>query len=562
MTAQIAPTQQQDEPAAGATTAVNVMTVVDAMSENDVSPNQMYNNNNDMTTSFTNGGPGLVNIVNTPIVTQQTYEGQAAHISHLQQQHQSQPSPQPPLNMIRTTPYPMMHHHSAPQAQSQMASPHPSAKAPLSTSTPWTLGSADGTYAMRLALYQQQQEQHGRTSALLQQQQQQQHQQPLSQQPLPPFSGGAAATAMLSPHNFNPMPAATAIANVPADSSTSHHGVAIAPSGRPDVSALPNPSAMMPVAGAVWTSNSSVHQSVTSGDSATGTTVTGSRGETGGNAIDREGGTTASTSQFSESSSNEGPGAAMMWNNAPSNPVGTFPNHAINPATADGPPPSPSYPHAAVAASHVSGGVGTAPGINSMANPNNNNNYFYNTILLTNATPHTSYQSILVALTNKQSLYQDRLFRQPSASVESVLAASCEVMGFDIAEMWLRTGPKTHQLTNSHLRPTALEDSVRRDLVDVYYGEKSSERTHRLSPALCKRAKEASDVVWVTANNPHGAEALRCSISNVRTAVAIPVCHEASNTNITIIFFSIRRCVPVCERERTNEAAAKGIERA
>ena len=144
-------------------------------------------------------------------------------------------------------------------------------------------------------------------------------------------------------------------------------------------------------------------------------------------------------------------------------------------------------------------------------------------------------------LSAKKSLFQDRLFHQSSASVEAVLAASCEVMGFDIAEMWLRTGPKTHQLTNSHLRPTALEDSVRKDLVDVYYGEKSSERTHRLSPALCKKAKEAGDVVWVTAHSRTGAEALRCSISNVRTAVAVPVCHESSNTNITIIFFSIRR---------------------
>ena len=142
-----------------------------------------------------------------------------------------------------------------------------------------------------------------------------------------------------------------------------------------------------------------------------------------------------------------------------------------------------------------------------------------------------------------QSLYQDRLFRQASASVEAVLAAACEVMGFDIAEMWLRTGPKTHQLTNSHLRPTALEDSVRQEIVDVYYGQKSSERTHRLSPALCKRAKEAGDVIWVTAHNPSGADILRCSISNVRTAVAVPVCHEASHTNITVIFFSIRRYV-------------------
>lgn len=142
---------------------------------------------------------------------------------------------------------------------------------------------------------------------------------------------------------------------------------------------------------------------------------------------------------------------------------------------------------------------------------------------------------------NVQSLFQDRLFHQPSSAVEAVLAASCEALGFDIAEMWLRTGPKTHQLTNSHLRPSALEDSVRNELMDVYYGERSSERTHRLSPALCKRAKEAMDVVWVTAHTSHGAEALKVSISDVRTAVAVPVCHEPSNTNLTVIYFSIRR---------------------
>ena len=155
----------------------------------------------------------------------------------------------------------------------------------------------------------------------------------------------------------------------------------------------------------------------------------------------------------------------------------------------------------------------------------------------------TNNLAALAAVQSGMSLYHDKLFHQVSSSTESVLSSCSDVMGFDIAEMWLRTGPKTHQLINSHLRPTALEDSVRKDLVEVYYGDKSSERTHRLSPALCKRAKDANDVVWVTAHTPHGAEALRCSISNVRTAVAVPVCHEASNTNITIIFFSIRRYV-------------------
>ncbi|KAL7541284.1 hypothetical protein ACHAXR_011179 [Thalassiosira sp. AJA248-18] len=143
----------------------------------------------------------------------------------------------------------------------------------------------------------------------------------------------------------------------------------------------------------------------------------------------------------------------------------------------------------------------------------------------------------------QQTLYQTRLLSTPISAVESLLSSACETLNFDIAEMWLRTGPKTHQLTNSHVRPTALDDSVRKQLVDVYYGERSAERTHRLSPALCKRAKEAGDVVWVTAHTLHGAEALKCSISDVRTAVAVPVCHGGSGVNVTIIYFSIRRAI-------------------
>ena len=186
------------------------------------------------------------------------------------------------------------------------------------------------------------------------------------------------------------------------------------------------------------------------------------------------------------------------------------------------PPPPPDT---------LGGGGGSNHNLNINLNPNDSNNN-----LATN-----NLAMLSSALNPQESLYQEKILHQSSQSVEAVLGAGCDVMGFDIAEVWLRTGPKTHQLTNSHLRPTALEDSLRKQLVDVYYGDKSSERTHRLSPALCKRAKEASDVVWVTAHTPQGAEALRCSISNVRTAVAIPVCHEASNTNMTIIFFSIRR---------------------
>lgn len=140
-----------------------------------------------------------------------------------------------------------------------------------------------------------------------------------------------------------------------------------------------------------------------------------------------------------------------------------------------------------------------------------------------------------------QQQYHIRLLSTHVTAVESLLSSACESLNFDIAEMWLRTGPKTHQLTNSHVRPTALDESVRKQVVDVYYGERSAERTHRLSPALCKRAKEAGDLVWVTAHTVHGAQALKCSISDVRTAVAVPICHGGSGVNVTIIYFSIRR---------------------
>ena len=115
-------------------------------------------------------------------------------------------------------------------------------------------------------------------------------------------------------------------------------------------------------------------------------------------------------------------------------------------------------------------------------------------------TTHTPPHSTPSTLNNGSnpsvaSLYQNRLLSAHQAPlIESLLASTCEALNFHIAEMWLRTGPKTHQLTNSHVRPTALDESVRRQLVDVYYGERSAERTHRLSPALCKRAKEAGDV--------------------------------------------------------------------
>ena len=51
------------------------------------------------------------------------------------------------------------------------------------------------------------------------------------------------------------------------------------------------------------------------------------------------------------------------------------------------------------------------------------------------------------------------------------------------------------------------------------YGDSSaSDRTHRLSPALCKKAKEDNVAVWVTAQTESGAKALKCSLNGVLTA--------------------------------------------
>ena len=77
------------------------------------------------------------------------------------------------------------------------------------------------------------------------------------------------------------------------------------------------------------------------------------------------------------------------------------------------------------------------------------------------------------------------------------------------------------------------------ELNSIYYGNLAAERTHRLSPALCKRAKEASDVVWLTENSATDIESLRTAISAVRTAVAVPL--STPGMNVTVIFFCVRR---------------------
>ena len=61
----------------------------------------------------------------------------------------------------------------------------------------------------------------------------------------------------------------------------------------------------------------------------------------------------------------------------------------------------------------------------------------------------------------------------PHPTASPVLSAACASLNFSIAEIWLRTGPKTHQLINSHLRPHSLNEESMKVLTEVYYGASS-----------------------------------------------------------------------------------------
>ena len=90
----------------------------------------------------------------------------------------------------------------------------------------------------------------------------------------------------------------------------------------------------------------------------------------------------------------------------------------------------------------------------------------------------------------------------------------------------------------SYLNPKGC-DGVMDSLNEVYYGAEAKVRVHRLSPNLCKRAKEENSLVWLTTSNQPSP--LDCAISDIKTAVAIPVSNKSLGMSLTVIFFSIRR---------------------
>ena len=122
-----------------------------------------------------------------------------------------------------------------------------------------------------------------------------------------------------------------------------------------------------------------------------------------------------------------------------------------------------------------------------------------------------------------------------SQGVDNLLFEICKSLNFDIAEMWLHEGDG-YNLTKSYVRPSNLTASKCTELQEVYHGEGSSERVHRLSMSLCKWAKKTGNVLWITEDHtPHLAQALKYSISGVQSAVSVPIYHEG--VHASIIFF-------------------------
>jgi len=76
-------------------------------------------------------------------------------------------------------------------------------------------------------------------------------------------------------------------------------------------------------------------------------------------------------------------------------------------------------------------------------------------------------------------------------------------------------------------------------LNEVYYGAEAKVRVHRLSPALCKKAKEQNSLFWLTSSN--APSPLDCAISDIKTAVAVPVSNNIICVGLTVIFFSVRK---------------------
>lgn len=121
--------------------------------------------------------------------------------------------------------------------------------------------------------------------------------------------------------------------------------------------------------------------------------------------------------------------------------------------------------------------------------------------------------------------------------VQSLLSEVCNLLNFDIAEIWLHEG-QTYHLNHSHVRPNSISETEYKQLLDIYSCGESATLKHELSSSLCKWAKKTGTALWITEHQtPQLAPALKYSISGVHLAVAVPV--RRGGVCATILYFSL-----------------------
>eukprot|EP00984_Skeletonema_dohrnii_P001853 scaffold618_cov130-Skeletonema_dohrnii-CCMP3373.AAC.4 len=106
--------------------------------------------------------------------------------------------------------------------------------------------------------------------------------------------------------------------------------------------------------------------------------------------------------------------------------------------------------------------------------------------------------------------FQLELCPNDQHSPPPLLKEVCEKLDFDIAEMWLRVDASKHRLVHYHVSDV-LDQSVRRQVMNVYQGVAAPMMKHRLSAAMCKLTKETKNVFKITTQSPSGAQALQWS---------------------------------------------------
>jgi len=139
-----------------------------------------------------------------------------------------------------------------------------------------------------------------------------------------------------------------------------------------------------------------------------------------------------------------------------------------------------------------------------------------------------------------------------------LLKEVCEKLDFDIAEMWLRVDASKHRLVHYHVSDV-LDQSVRRQVMNVYQGVAAQRMKHRLSAAMCKLTKETKNVSKITTQSPSGAQALQSGlVSGISVALAVPICHEG--INMTILTFCVNRSSMESQLDGSLEEKGKEIE--